>query len=333
MKQNLQKIVSISIRELAQKAICDGHLYLLGREGRRFLMLRPGTLIDQGFINKHAAHNTNFEYESVINEETIQSFRDHFKELRYLQFEKDLRLKSMEILRLFEEVHVKGEHFLSFALAAYSEFCIIPQEDQIRMHETDLYLYRKSLYSAAFALIIAIGNDFYHYTILRDFYNLSFSLDLGLCEADYSYHVALACNEENRKPGMGKGWLVNEKASDSEIQVFLEHPNKTYDYLKKNKDVLAYPELAEVALYQHELSNGSGFPRGLNKALVSSWESIILLADSLVEIQEKYEFEEKVLDHVFNFQNSKLAELPIGKVYKKFCHGLLYFTKMKEAAT
>src|SRR5690606_29017439 len=147
-------------------------------------------------------------------------------------------------------------HFLSFALAAFEEFCVLPREDQIRLHETDVNLFRKSLYSAAFAAIIAIGNDYYHYMILRDFYNLAFSIDFGLCEANYSYYVACACNEENRRPGNGKDWLIAQKASDSEIRVFLEHPEKSYRYLKDNKQILAYPELAEVTLYQHELSDG-----------------------------------------------------------------------------
>lgn len=327
--QNLQKL---PIKDLAKKVICDGHLFLSTAGGRKFYLMKPGVLLDPGFVKKHAPANSIFDFESVVHDEVKKKFKELFKELRYLQFEKDLRMKCLEIVAFFHRTYSGTEHFLSFALACHEEFCLLPFEEQLKMHETDLHLYRKALYSSAFAIIVGMSNDFYHFSMLRDFYNLTMTLDFGLCESNYSYYVAEACNEENRKPGSGQEYLVKEKASKLEVDVFLKHPERSYQFLKK-LSVLSFPELAEVALYQHELADGSGFPRGVMKGQVSSWEAIVILADSLVEITDRFTFETEVVNYLLSFQNKKLSDLPVGRVYKKLCHAFNYFESMKETGT
>ncbi|HXH76729.1 MAG TPA: HD domain-containing phosphohydrolase [Bacteriovoracaceae bacterium] len=332
MKVPEKKLIQLPVRDFAKKQICDGHLYLINKDGRKFYLMKPGVFVDPAFVKKHATHNTIFDFSSVINEEVKKSFVLVLKELRYLQFEKDLRLKAIEIIKIFETFYSSDEHFLTFALACQEVFCDLPLELLEKMHETDMYLFRKSLYSASFAVIIAISNDLYNPMLLKDFFNLTFMLDIGLCESDYSYYVSQACNQENTLPGSGKDWLKANNATDSELKVFLGHPEKSYQLFKQN-GFLAFPELAEITLYQHELSDGKGFPRGVPKGLISSWESIVMLADSMVEIQAEYNFEQSIVDYVFNFKNQKLADIPVSKVYKKFCQSLIYFKQMKETGS
>ena len=319
MNQPNDKMIALPIKDFAKKIICDGHLYLKSKEGRRFYLLKPGLLIDEAFVKKFALTQTVFDFEPVTNQVVIGRFSQLFKDLKYLQFEKDLREKTQEIVAAFKEVYSKDEHFLNFALACFNEFCVIPKEDLSRLHETDIHLFRKSLYAAAFSVIIGFGNDFYHYAMIKDFYNISMGLDLGLCERSYSYFVAEACNFENQNPGEGKKWIVDQGATAQEQIVFLQHPLKSYEFFKKNNQILSYPELAEIVLYQHELSSGSGFPRGIPKAQVSSWEAVVVLASSMVDISADYNFEKNVLNFIFDFKNEKMKEIPVQRVYKKVC--------------
>ncbi len=333
MKQDKQPTIKIPIKDFAKKIICDGHLYISTKEGRRFYVMKPGILLDQAFIKKHATAGTVFDFEPVTNQEVYQKFCSLFRELRYLQFEKDLRQKTLEIIQYFHEVYRGENHLLTFSMAAYQEFCHLPKTVIERMHETDSYLFRKSMYSASLAIIIAMSNDFYHFMMLRDFYSLTMCLDYGLCEANYSYFVAQACNQESRRPGSGQAVLLEEHASELEIKNFFDHPRKSYDFMKSTPDILAHPELAEILLYQHELADGSGFPRGIPKGQVSSWEAVVLLADAMVEIQDKYEFETQVVNYLVNFKNEKMGDLPVNRVFQKLCAGLQHFEKiMKENA-
>jgi hypothetical protein len=332
MKPTNENITTLPIKDFAKKIICDGHLFMTGKEGRRFYLMQPGMLVDEDFIKKHALHNTVFEFDSVTNKETIQKFSKLFRELKYLQFEKDLRQKSVEIANCFHETFSNENHILNFALACFQEFSLVPAETLKKMHSVDINLFRKSLYSASFAVITAITSDFYHYTMLRDFFNLTFTLDFGLCDSSYSYYVARACNHENRFPGSGEQWMRDEKATELEVKVFLNHPKKSYEFLKSSK-MMAFPELCEITLYQHELSNGKGFPRKITKGQVSSWEAVVLFADSLVEIEDSFNFERQVVKHLTEFQNTKLNELPVGRVHQKLCKAFRYFEVLKETGT
>lgn len=331
MKPANENINTLPIKDFAKKIICDGHLYLRSQTGRRFYMMKPGIMIDETFIKKHAALQTVFDFELVTDQKVIDQFSKLFHELKYLQFERDLRLKTIEIVAFFKTSYENKNHFLSFALACYQQFNTLSADDLKRLHETDLHLFRKSLYSAAFAVIIGLTNDFYHYPMLKDFYNLSFGQDIGLCEAHYSYFVAEACNQENKIPGSGLRWMKGEGASESELNVFLKHPEKSHAFFDSHKHILAYPELIEIVLYQHELSDGHGFPRGIPKGQVSSWEAIVMLASSLVDISDEYAFEQDVINYLFSFQNQKLKDLPVQRVYQKLCLGLGDIFKLKES--
>lgn len=322
-------MMKLPVKDLAKKKIADGHLYLSTSEGRKFYLLKPGMLLDEEFIKKHAQLNTVFDFEPVVKPEITQRFTELFKELRYLQFEKDLKMQSLKIIGEFYQVHASEEHFLSFAQSAFDTFNLVPYEALKKMHSQDTQLFRKSFYSAAFAVISALSNDFYHFTMLRDFYNIGFLLDFGLCETNYSYFVAQACNQENKVPGSGKAYLASEHATQKEIDVFLGHPRKSYEFLKRS-GILAFPELAEAVLYQHELANGTGFPKGIARSFVSGWEAVIIFADSMVEISDSFSFENRVIDHIMLFQSNKLRELPVGKVHFKLKETLKHFELLKE---
>jgi hypothetical protein len=312
-------VINLSIEELSQKYLCDGDLYLKFPQGHRVHLLKPGLYIDENFKNKYASINAQFELGPVTSAEMVEEYRKLFYELCQEQLEKPLRKKTQEIICLFLKYSSNNSHFLNFAKACFDEFCVLKKNDLERMNETDVLLFKKSLYSAAFSVIIGLSNDYFSYNMLKDFYNVSLALDIGLCNPDYSYFVAQAVNYENRFPGKGGQWLLDNKATKKEIDIFLHHPMKSYEFFQENRNLLNFVELMEIILYQHELNDGRGFPRGVWKAQVSSWEAIVLLASSLVDIAEEYEFETNVIPFILNYRSAKLNDLPVNRVYQKLC--------------
>lgn len=311
-KKNTEKI--IGIREITKKNLCDGKLFL-NVGGKNIFLMSSGTFIDDEFIKKHAALNSKFVLEQEINHEIKSEFKRLFKELKYTQFEKDLRLKCLEIIDAFYRIYREENHFISFALAAYEEFCLLPRHEQSSLHEADVNLFRKSLYSAAFSVLISIANDFYHYLVLRDLYNVTFSLDLGLGGENYTYYISEACNRESRFPGEGIRYLEQENVSKAEKELYLQHPRVGSEKLS-SLNILSYPKLSQIILFQHELSSGEGFPDGIKKGQISIWDSIAILADSLVEISSEHEFEKNVINYFYSLEESKTHDLPVSKVLK-----------------
>ncbi len=330
-EEQKKNLIQMPIKDFAKKIICDGHLYVT-YNSRKFYVMRPGIFVDSEFIKKYAVSNQVFEFEPVVSFEVKEKFKTFFKELRFLKQEKQIREKCEEIIRLFFDFFSGDNHFLTFALACYEEFCLVSPDTQEKIHEIDLYLFRKSFYASAFSVIIAMANNFFHHSMLQDFYNLTFCLDIGLCDKNYSYYVAVACNYENQKPGAGLAYLESNGASALEKRVFLNHPEKSYEFIIQS-NILSYPELAETILYQHELSDGSGFPRGIPKSQVSNWEAVTILSDSMVEIIKAYHFETSVVVYMKQFKNSKITDLPIARVYKKLKIIMDYICSQREVAS
>lgn len=299
---------------MAKKNLCDGNLYL-NVGSRNIHVMSAGTFIDESFVKKHAATNSKFHLEQQVDHEIKAEFKRLFRELKYTQFEKDLRLKCLEIMDCFNTVYTKKNHFISFALAAYEEFCAIPREDQARLHEADVNLFRKALYSSAFSVIISIASDFYNYLVLKDLYNVTFSIDIGLAGDNYTYYISEACNIENQNPGSGKLFLEEKNVSQAETDLFLNHPNTGHDFLNK-LGILAFPKLSQIILLHHELSSGGGFPRAIKRSHMSIWDSIVILSDSLVEISSEHGFEIDTIKFLNTFKTEKIQDVPVSKVYR-----------------
>jgi hypothetical protein len=323
----------IAIKDLAKSFICPGFLYLKTEEGRKFYIMKPGIYLDINFFKKHASSRNSFELVSLVDTNIQSEFYRLLKELMYLQFEKDLRLKSREIISYFQTNFQSSAHFLNFAIPCFQNLNATPFEYLQKMNDTDIYLLRKAIYSAAFSVIISFCNGIYHPQMLKDIYNLTLTLDIGLCGEDYSYFVAQACNQENRMPGSGKRYLTSNRASNEEISTYLDHPERGYLLYEQDNLKLIHRELSQILLYQHELSSGKGFPRGISKGLVSSWESVVILADSLVEICDEFGFENKVLEYLQDFTNEKIKELPLNKVYQRLCFNLKNINQVEETGS
>lgn len=313
MEKITKNTETITINDLAKKVICDGYLYING-VSKKFTLLKPGIFIDADFIKKYAVKNQKFEFESVIDRTEIDQFKILFSTLRKMNFEKHVRNQCKEILNSFFKYYSSDQHFLNWALACYEHFCSVSLDIQNRIHESDIYLYRKSLYSAGFSVLICLCNDFYHYKMISDLYNLTFLVDVGLCGKDFSYNVAEACNQESRIPGSGRFYLHQQNVSEVEQDLFYDHPELSYKMIKDLK-LLYYPELAECVLYQHELADGTGFPRGVTRSEVSRWEAVVMLSNSLIDISSSYEWEMSPLEFIKTFNIHKCHDVAVGAVF------------------
>jgi len=309
-------LMKMHVKEVSKKSICDGYLYL-SSNGKKILLLKPGSLITSSFLHKHAMAGTTFEFSQVSDQKVFQHFSKLFKELKYLHFEKDLNVKSEEILHHFFQTHGNGEQFFSFAYACYEEFSAQKEIQSEKLNETDVNLFIKSFYSAGMSVLFSLSQGIYHYPMIKDIYNLSLCLDIGLCHKGYSFFVAQACNQENKSPGSGLAWIKGQSASPEEIEVFKEHPQKGYEFFTQHS-ILNYPELKKTILFQHEIANGMGFPNGVHHSQISSIESILILADALVEIKDGEHFPTGVLEHIKKFDSKKIEILPVKRVFNKF---------------
>jgi hypothetical protein len=123
---------------------------------------------------------------------------------------------------------------------------------------------------------------------LREIYQAAWYLDAGLIDESFTYWVALACQAERMRPGEGGKFLIAQAASEKEHALFFTHPRRSYE--RAQNELLArlsFGELLLSVLHHHEKSDGSGFPEKSCLSVLSDWEALMVLADSLVDYREE----------------------------------------------
>ena len=305
--------------------ICDGDLCL--QMGPKLLpLLSAGEFIEKKDLEKYKSKNL-LVIKRVIDQDQYQIYLKMFSDLKDMIFEKDQRQQAKEILSsVHHEWQGNESHLLTFALAAFYSFNSLPDEELQKINETDLRLLKKSTYAGAICLLTAMSNGFYSFDILKDLYLVSFAMDIGLNGKDYTYHVSKAVDVEAEKHGRGREYLNSVKASQKEKNLFINHPEKGHAALQSLVHLFTYPELIEIILYQHETSDGKGFPRGITKREVSTWDAICLYADSVVLLSEIEKIETNTLSYLLSLSPAKQESLPVKRVFLKLKSMMTYFS-------
>jgi len=322
-----EKLKEIDINFWDQ-TLSPGHLFI--QMGPKLLsLLEAGQVIDKNYLNKYK--NSKLFIESKIDSKKYEMFMELFDQLKNIKFEKPNRDHCKLIMsKIVEDWSSSDSHLLTFALACFNTFNSLPTSELSRIDNTDIRLFKKSLYSSCIAVVTAMSNDFYEFSILQDFYQITFVMDFGLCDASYSFHIANAVDAESTGAGNGLLYLEKAKASVNERNLFLGHPEKSYKLLESEHINLHYPELSSIVLYQHETTTGNGFPRGITKREVSSWDAICLYADSIVKMTAIEQLESNCMSYLISESNLKQDLLPVKRVFMKLKNMFHYFQENKK---
>lgn len=303
--------------------ICDGNLYLkMGPKSIR--LFEAGQVLDQELLSKYK--NSSLFVDKIINQDLYDKYIFLFNELKTKKFEKDQRSVSKRILStVFQDWMGEGSHPLTFAKAAFDSLNFLPYGDLLKFDTADSRLFKKALYSGAILVVSAMSNEFFEFNLIKDLYQVTFCFDIGLCDKNYSYHLAFAVDSEALIAGGGLDYLNKAHASIEEKKLFLSHPQKSFELLDSLKVYFTYPELIEVSLYQHETATGSGFPRGITKREVSTWDAVCLFADGIVSVSKLEELEKNIKLFILLHGETKQDLTPTKRVFFKFKEAMSYF--------
>jgi hypothetical protein len=306
-----------------EQTLSSGRL-LLQMGPKRISLLEAGQLIDKNHLKKY--QDSNLVLDVCTDQDKYEEYVSLFSDLKNKKFEKDQRELAKKILKaVFEDWKKEQTHLLTFATACFDSFNTLPREELVKIDNTDLRLFKKAIYASAIAVVAAISNDYFEFNLIKDLYLVTFVLDVGLCDTNYSYHIAMAVDEESKLAGAGIDYLKTVHASEKEHELFLKHPEKSHDLIESLAFNMSYPELSEIVLYQHETTQGSGFPRGVTKREISTWDAVCLYADGVVMMSSLSEFEKSPLRYLLEKSFEKQDHLPIKKVFLRIKNAISYF--------
>ncbi len=305
------------------QTLCSGRL-LLQMGPRRLSLLEAGQIIDKKFLDKYK--NSELYLEPVADLNRVNEFKKMFADLKSKKFEREQREQAKLILReVIKDWSHPEAHLLTFAQASFEVLNTLPHEELYKIDSTDLRLFKKALYASAISVVIGMSNDYFEFNLLKDIYQITFVLDAGLCGPNYSYHIANAVDAESQKSGEGIKYLNQVKASEKEKELFFKHPEASHDLIESLQFNLTYPELTEIVLFQHETATGKGFPRGITKREISTWDAVCLLADGVVAMSQIEKVEKNTINYLLKISMEKQDILPIKKVLGRFKEIVRYF--------
>ena len=306
--------------------ICQDFVYLQMKSSK-LLMARPGEWINQKMFEKLHGLQKSLIIESVVDNQIKEKFKSLLQTHLKAKFQSEINSSVTELMETFQTYMRHGGAFYSWAQSCFEVMSKVSDEQINEMNEVDLKLVKKAYLTAALAVWLSCINGLHYPSFLEDIYHLAFFQDVGLISEGYSFYVMEAIEKEHELPGSGYLHLLDMKASEDEIDLYRNHPLKSFDYLSK-LEILNNQELSHALLTQHEVSSGEGF-LGFSESVLSTWEEILILSDQLVPYQSLDYYD--VGEGLNSLKEDKISSLPVKKVVSK-AKSFFSDSSLKESA-
>ncbi len=307
--------------ELAAWPIAPGDIYWRKADGKKLRLRRAGDLLDAAWLAKFAPRE-DLWLEPVAKVEAVNVLALKLKAWceatdpkLFIKAREDFAESLRRGLRSTTELSL-----LDWALVCHRSFKF--DEQVVReFQEKHIVLYRRGLLVSGLAVAFSLACGYEDVAFLREIYRTAWLLDLGLVDKRFSYWVALACQHEKANPGAGDAFLKEKSASRDELDLFLTHPELGHQRATTEFGAdYSFPELLGCILNHHEKADGSGFPQGLSLSGLADWQTLVILADHMVDYRE--EILERNLAESFAhlwaaYLRQPLANLPVSDVIAK----------------
>lgn len=283
-----EELKIIKFDELLKYAISPGFIFYLSMEtGKPFLLLNPGDVVEQEFVDKYQNKGMrSFFILEAVNDANVQQFKLLFERLKDRQFDEERTQASFDILELFKSIYWKGEspgNILDLIFSLNTLFYKLDEKIAQEMQKVSNLMFTRALMMGALGVVTALIDDVNDFEMLQDVYHACFLLDYGLVSEDYSYVTGQGIEEERMTPGSGLTHIASNTYNKDDILFFRNHPMKSVSSIRDEyKKVFKYQEVLGMVIKHHELKDGSGFPFGLLEKEMRSFETIPIFIDHLI---------------------------------------------------
>lgn len=331
----------VQLADVKTQTISRAHFFHKLPGDKYMPLLRAGDFVEPSFISHYLEKGMLSLYQLyIIKDEDLASYKNSWENLKKAKTERERFIQRDKILnKIASDFWLSSEKsFLSFVISTFEEFYIYPPHILDHLQKESSELYTRSLLISALSSITALINGYVDYAFIKDFYNTAFIMDYGLVDfGNFNYVMSLACEAERTEPGTGIDVLKKYKRPEGEIQVFKNHPMISFERASEQKDLFTHPELTHFIKFQHEKTDGSGFPNGYSYSCMSDAETMLIFCDYFIPFKE----------HIFNFGDGSMIVknyfeslkslksshlLPIFKLMQTWEKGMNWMLTTKESA-
>jgi hypothetical protein len=274
--------------ELSRWELAPGDIFIITPSGKILRLKRAGDVLEAAW-REHYSHSQQLRLLPLVNTDRVQSLTELYEFWKLAQDPEEVEVAANAFVAAVKSG--MGQHggltMLDWAMTCHALF--EPNKQLIEEFQAQhVVLYRRGLMVSSLSVLFSLACGYRDPVFLREIYQAAWYLDAGLIDESFTYWVALACQAERTKPGEGGKFLITQSASEKEHALFFTHPRLSYERVKVELEALLnFPELLLSVLHHHEKSDGSGFPEKSCLSVLSDWETLMVLADSLVDYREE----------------------------------------------
>lgn len=322
--------------ELSRWELAPGDIFIISPAGKILRLKRAGDVLEPKW-REHYSHSHQLRLLPLVNADRVRSLTEFYQTWERAQDPAEAELAADAFVDAVKSGMSKdgGLAMLDWAMTCHGLF-----EPDMKLIEEfqaqHVVLYRRGLLVSSLSVLFSLACGYRDPLFLREIYQAAWYLDAGLIDESFTYWVALACQAERMKPGEGGKFLIAQAASEKEHALFFTHPRRSYERAQTELQArLTFGELLLSVLHHHEKSDGSGFPEKSCLSVLSDWEALMVLADSLVDYRE--EILEKNLRQGWQelwsvFLARPVQALPIQSVVAKLTHWARGASPQQESA-
>lgn len=327
----------IKFEELLKFNMCPGYLfYVTSDTGKPFLLLNPGDVVEEEFIEKYKARGMrSFYILQVVNNQNLRDFTDQLIHLKELKLEWEKEKAKNKILNMVAAIYWKGQKegtLLDFILATNNVFFKLEEAHTRQMKKASHELYTRSLIMGALGVIFALADDVHDFDVLSDIYHCCLLLDYGMMDEEFSFFISEALEKEIAGPGAGVTYLKGFNLNDGSLKKFLEHSKMGAFRIAQECEGIFHDEsMFNLIKFHHEKTDGSGFPFAMKGSELRTIQTIPNLVDHLLPTKGIKFKEKDGKNWIKNLSQGKeklINEiLPTKRLWKKF---LVYMENKNE---
>ena len=273
----------LTYEQMKEYVLSPGYVFYFPRKGNPKMILRAGESVRDSLVESLTQRGVkNFKVYKIIDTKKTDSIVSKIRKLKLDNDEEVRLLAREEILLWFKKIYWDGVDngaLLDLILSMNKEFYDVPDYVMDKILTTGLTFYNRAFRIASFSVISLLILGCYDYQFLKEFYNTCLVLDYGLFEMPPSYHVIKAIETEHTKSGSGLHYLNEKNVSLKDKETFIQHVNVYLD--SATSEEMTYPELLNLISLHHELSDGSGFPKGLKAGELLDFETVVCFMDRM----------------------------------------------------
>ncbi len=280
-------LTPLSGDELSRWELAPGDIFILSPTQKVLRLKRAGDILEPAWC-EHYAQSHQLRILPLVNMDRVQALCELYNIWVEAVDPEDAETGALNFMSAVKSGmgHAGGLTMLDWAFTCHKLFK--PNAQLVEEFQSQhVVLYRRGLLVSSLSILFSMACGYRDPLFLQEMYQVAWQLDSGLIDDSFTYWVALACQAERIRPGEGGKFLIARGASEAEHALFFTHPRRSYERARSELEgSLTFPELLLGVLHHHEKSDGSGFPEKSCMSVLSDWETLVVLADSLVDYRE-----------------------------------------------